>query len=159
MRGLRYLLNWQAPCSLNSAWQHNVAGCCIPQYFAEFCDDHGKAAGFAALTDQVARPVRHADVVATALDQGQRHPARAVLYRLNLPTHLVLLLRDPGVESARISHAMAAKSRAASRSTVTDAQATLSKAHAMRRAGQAATHAITKGCTSFHPSHIIFSAT
>ena len=147
MRALRYLLNWQAPCGLQRAWRHNLAGCCIPQDFAEFCDIFGRAAGFAALIDQV------------ALHLIQRHPARAVFQRLNLPTHLVWLLRDPGVESAGISHAMSAKLRATSRSTAADAQATLSKARAMRRAGQAEAHAITKGCTSFHPSHIIFSAT
>ena len=99
MRALRYLLNWQTPCGLQRAWRHNLAGCRIPQDFAEFCGVFGKAAGFAALTDHVARAVHHADGVATALDQVLRHPAKAALQGRTCPPNWFCCCAVPAIKS------------------------------------------------------------
>ena len=129
---------------LHSAWRHNLAGYRMTLDFDQFCAVYGKAADFAAITDQIRRAVRRSKVVVTPLETVLARPADAILHLLELPGGWDEKMKNPGVKNTGISQGLAAVLLAINRSDVSDAEAKSQRAAAIA-AGQDPNHATTSG--------------
>lgn len=121
---LRLIYTTREPLGwLSSAWRHNLFGYRVTEDFDAFSTRCAAATDFAAITGQIARSLRRAEVTSVALEEVQNAPlgpAEAVLALLDVPDAVRKGLHNPGQRNVGRDADVAAALLALNRSDLPD---------------------------------------